>query len=209
MAEVNTGGDDHGKKKGGKVHAKKQSTRIDMTPMVDLAFLLLTFFMLTATFNKPQVMEINMPVPPTGPQDLGTPVPKELTTTILIGKDNRLFYYDGELVVDGSNIKKSDFSKEGIRDLLISKNKKVYDLVNEKKQELKEGKIADSTYTKEVSAIKKNLAGNQGRVVIIKPEDESAYENLIKILDEMAITNVATFAIAVITPEEEALIANK
>lgn len=206
MAEVNTGGDDHGKKKGGKVHAKKQSTRIDMTPMVDLAFLLLTFFMLTATFNKPQVMEINMPVPPTGPDDIGTPVPKEFTTTILIGKDNKLFYYDGDLLPDGSNIKKSDFSKEGIRDLLISKNKKVYELVNEKKQELKDGKIVDSVYTKEVSAIKKNIVGNQGRVVIIKPQDDSAYENLIKILDEMAITNVATFAIAEITPAEVELL---
>lgn len=207
MAEVNTGGDE-GKKKGGKVHAKKQSTRIDMTPMVDLAFLLLTFFMLTATFNKPQVMEINMPVPPKPEDPIGTPVPKELTTTILIGKDNRLFYYDGEMMADGSNIKKSDFSKEGMRKLLIEKNQRVYDLVNEKKQELKEGKIADSTYTKEVSKIKKT-AENRGRVVIIKPEGESQYEDLIKILDEMAITNVATFAIAVITPEEVALIANK
>lgn len=207
MAEVNTGGDDHGKKKGGKVHAKKQSTRIDMTPMVDLAFLLLTFFMLTATFNKPQIMEINMPVPPKG-DEKPNPVPKDLTTTILIGKDNRLFYYDGEMMPDGSNIKKSDFSKEGIRKLLIEKNQRVYDLVNEKKQELKEGKIADSVYTKEVSKIKK-ATENRGRVVIIKPEGEAQYEDLIKILDEMAITNVATFAIAVITPEEVALIANK
>jgi biopolymer transport protein ExbD len=64
MAEVSQGGGGGGHKKGGKVRAKKASTKIDMTPMVDLAFLLLTFFMLTTTFNKPQTMEITMPEKP-------------------------------------------------------------------------------------------------------------------------------------------------
>ena len=61
MAEISdSGGGGHGKK-GGKVRAKKQSTRVDMTPMVDLAFLLLTFFMLSTTLTTPQVMEISLP----------------------------------------------------------------------------------------------------------------------------------------------------
>ena len=60
MAEIiaNEGG--HGKKKG-KARAKKHGTHIDMTPMVDLACLLLTFFMLTTAFSKPKVMEIVLP----------------------------------------------------------------------------------------------------------------------------------------------------
>lgn len=59
MAEVNTGdGGGHGKHD--KKRAKKASTKIDMTPMVDLAFLLLTFFVLTSTFNKAKTMEINL-----------------------------------------------------------------------------------------------------------------------------------------------------
>ncbi|HSH66918.1 MAG TPA: biopolymer transporter ExbD, partial [Bacteroidia bacterium] len=63
MAEVNTGdGGGHGKHD--KKRAKKASTRIDMTPMVDLAFLLLTFFVLTSTFSKPKTMEINFPAKP-------------------------------------------------------------------------------------------------------------------------------------------------
>ena len=61
MAEIQGGGGGHGKKKGGKVRAKKQSTKVDMTPMVDLAFLLLTFFILTSTFNKAKTMEVTMP----------------------------------------------------------------------------------------------------------------------------------------------------
>ena len=60
MAEISQGSG----KKDGKVRSKKTSTRIDMTPMVDLAFLLLTFFVMTTTLNKPQTMEITMPEKP-------------------------------------------------------------------------------------------------------------------------------------------------
>ncbi len=62
MSEIQQKADSGGK--GGKKRAKKMSTKIDMTPMVDLAFLLLTFFMLTTTFNKPNVMQVTMPIKP-------------------------------------------------------------------------------------------------------------------------------------------------
>src|SRR4028118_1947505 len=75
---------------GGRRRAKKMSTKIDMTPMVDLAFLLLTFFMLTTTFAKPTVMQLNMPV-----RDKPTPVPGSRALTIILGKNHQVHYFFG------------------------------------------------------------------------------------------------------------------
>ena len=63
MSAVESGGGSKSHGRGGKKHKKKRrlSIRIDMTPMVDVAFLLLTFFMLTTYFSKPQTMELNLP----------------------------------------------------------------------------------------------------------------------------------------------------
>ena len=92
MAEVNTGdGGGHGKHD--KKRAKKASTRIDMTPMVDLAFLLLTFFVLTSTFSKPKTLEINYPADPKDPTK-NQKVNNALT--FLMSKDDALYYYTGE-----------------------------------------------------------------------------------------------------------------
>ena len=59
MAELNTG--DSGSSKGGKVRSKKQNSKVDLTAMVDLAFLLITFFMLTTSLSKPQSMDLGLP----------------------------------------------------------------------------------------------------------------------------------------------------
>lgn len=90
MAEVQSNEQDSGK--GGKhkkVRAKKQSTHIDMTPMVDLAFLLLTFFMMTTTFGKPKTMEINMPVKP----ENETKTEVNNAVTVLLSGDNNIYWY--------------------------------------------------------------------------------------------------------------------
>src|SRR4026209_1642452 len=94
MAEISNeqGGAEKGKHK--KVRAKKSSTHIDMTPMVDLAFLLLTFFMLTTTFSKPKTMEINMPVKPDKPEE-EQKIKESQALTILLSANNKIVWYTG------------------------------------------------------------------------------------------------------------------
>src|SRR3954470_1101293 len=102
MSEVQS--NDSGGGKGGKhnkVRAKKNSTHIDMTPMVDLAFLLHTFFMLTTTFSKPKTMEIVMPVKPDKPE---VELKINNAVTVLLGDKNRIFWYYGEFKPDETQL---------------------------------------------------------------------------------------------------------
>ena len=122
MAEVNTGGG--GGKKGGKKRAKKVSTKIDMTPMVDLAFLLITFFMLTTTFSKPQTMEVNMPDKTENNEQQALKESKALT--IILGEDNKVYYFTG---LTNPKVELTDYSAEGIRKVLFEKNKQIKDMV--------------------------------------------------------------------------------
>src|SRR6185312_16128217 len=106
MAEVSTGGG----KKDGKKRAKKVSTKIDMTPMVDLAFLLITFFMLTTTFNKPQTMEVNMPDKTENNEQ--QPLKESKVLTIILGENDKVYYYTG---LTNPKVELTDYSTEGIR----------------------------------------------------------------------------------------------
>lgn len=114
MAEIDSGG---GGKKDKKVRSKKSSTKVDMTPMVDLAFLLITFFMLTTTLNKPQAKQVFMP-------DNTTKEKKEIdddnVITIVIGENDKLYYYTG---AKKPQVSSTDYSPEGIRHVLNKKNK--------------------------------------------------------------------------------------
>src|ERR1700759_3493317 len=115
MAEIDSGGGGDHKKGPGVKKAKKLSTRVDMTPMVDLGFLLITFFIFTATLSSPTTMNLNMPKD-TDKKDDETKIKQSGALTILLGKDNHVFYYEGELATDGSNFKTSSFS--AIRDII-------------------------------------------------------------------------------------------
>jgi biopolymer transport protein ExbD len=91
MAELDTSGG--GKHKGGKVRTKKKATRVDLTAMVDLAFLLITFFILTTTLNKPKAQELIMPDKDDTHQQL--PVPETRTMTLLLGANDKLEWFVG------------------------------------------------------------------------------------------------------------------
>lgn len=106
--------------KGGKKRAKKMSVHLDMTPMVDLAFLLLTFFMLTTTFSKPQTMEINMPVKPDN-EDEQIALKASNAMTIVLGENDRIYYYFGlGDPAENPEVLTTDYSSNGIRKVLIS-----------------------------------------------------------------------------------------
>ncbi|HEX2866497.1 MAG TPA: biopolymer transporter ExbD [Ignavibacteriales bacterium] len=129
MAELDTSkGGGHGK--GKKKRGKKMSTRIDFTPMVDLGFLLVTFFMLTTTFSKPQTMEINLPVKPKAEDkaDQQPSVKASKTMTVILGENNKVFWYMG-LPTDDPDVKLTSFSETGIRKDLLDQDKMIKDMV--------------------------------------------------------------------------------
>ena len=148
-------------------HRKKQMLRIHMTPMVDLAFLLLTFFMLTTTFNKPQTMEITMPEK-VQKDDKQPMVNEKKVLTVVLGEKDKVYWYVG---VTEPKVNLTSFSKEGVRKVLIEHNQQIKEMI-----------------------------------VLIKPMDKSRYKNVVDILDEMSIANVARYALVDVTPDDEVLI---
>lgn len=185
MAELNTG--DGGGGKGGKVRSKKQNSKVDLTAMVDLAFLLITFFMLTTSLSKPQSMDLSLPdKDPNEKDNKDTKVDENRTMTVILGEDNKMVYYMGLLATPKVGPKDITYGKDGIRRELLTQKKAV---------------LAYST------ALGKP---KNGIIVIIKPTKKSNYRNLVDILDEMAISGVETYAIVPeFTPEETKLIDKK
>jgi biopolymer transport protein ExbD len=119
MAEINSN-TNRGNKKGAR--STKVSTKIDMTPMVDLAFLLITFFMLTTTFNKPSTMEVNMP----DKKIDVTPVSSRRTLTFILAKDNRVYWYQGDNTAETMKLEKLDFTNTAtLRKVLMEESLKI------------------------------------------------------------------------------------
>jgi len=180
MAELNTGG---GGGDGKKVRSKKSNPGVDLTAMVDLAFLLITFFMLTTTLSKPQSMPLAMPDKEDVPEkENNTPIPEDRMMTILIGKDNKILWYMGMLKTPRMQPTEAAFGKNSIR-----------------KEILKNTAYAKKFTTKP----------DEGLIVNIKASDAASYKNLVDILDEMAINKVQLYAIGDITPEEITLLKDK
>lgn len=129
MASIDSGGGESGHKKGpGVKKAKKLSTRVDMTPMVDLGFLLITFFIFTATMSSPAAMQLFMPKDTDKKEELNK-AKESGALTVLLGKGNQVYYYEGQLLPDGSNFKTSSFDPEtGIRSVIMRKKKSVADV---------------------------------------------------------------------------------
>jgi biopolymer transport protein ExbD len=101
-----------------KVRVKKQSTRIDMTPMVDLAFLLLTFFILTSTFNHHKIMQVDMPEKVENPDQL-QPVSEEHILNLVLAENNKIFWWMGLT----PPAEMTSYSSDGVRRILLEKNR--------------------------------------------------------------------------------------
>ncbi len=129
MSSIEGGGDDGGQKKGpGVKKAKKMSTRVDMTPMVDLGFLLITFFIFTTTMAQPTAMNLFMPKDVDKPEDQNK-VKESGAFTILLGKQDVVYFYEGLDPATEGNFRTATFKT--IRDEIIRKKQstKVDDLV--------------------------------------------------------------------------------
>jgi biopolymer transport protein ExbD len=144
----------------GKVRATKHSTKIDMTPMVDLAFLLLTFFILTTTFNDPRALELSMP------HDDGTTseITADNVLNLVVAENNRIYWWIG---LEGK-VSATNYSNSGLRKLLLERKK-----------------------------------ARPKTMILIKPKDNSKYENVIDVLDEIRITTTERYAIVDFTAADK------
>lgn len=150
----------------GKLKRTRASVHIDMTPMVDLAFLLLTFFIMTTTLMKHSVLEIRQPA--SDPEDRHTDVNQEKVLNLVLADDDRIYWYMG---LPGGAASMTDYSGSGIRRLLSTKKAMVKELY-----------------------------------VFIKASDQSRYQNMIDILDEVAIADINNYYMLTLEAEDKKLI---
>jgi biopolymer transport protein ExbD len=189
MAEIQQK-DDGGGKKG---KQKKFNIHVDFTPMVDMNMLLITFFMLCTTMSKPQTMEISMPRKDVISEDEQEKVKASNAITVLLGKNDKVFYYFGEPTYDDPGLlKETNFSGEGLRAVLLGRNQEVVQQMKELKSKKERLEVSLEDYKTQSIEIKKN---KNSPVVMIKASDFSTYKNMIDALDEMQICNIGRYAI--------------
>ena len=160
--------------------------------------LLITFFMLCTSMSKPQTMEISMPRKDLLNEQEQNKVKASKAITILLGKEGKVYYYVGEPNYDDPDLlKETDFSSNGLRALLLGRNRFVVQKIRELKQKRANLEITNEEYMKQSSEIRKD---KDSPVVLIKATDFASYKNLIDALDEMQICNIGRYAIMDITP---------
>lgn len=162
----------------GVARMKRHSLKTDMTPMVDLGFLLITFFVMTVRMSEPVVDKLNMPKD--GPS---MPVGMSAALTILLHTDNTIYYYHGdwETALAKNEIKKTNFDvRNGIGKI-----------IREKQQALDILQQSDPS-----------LEGRKGLMLLIKASSEASYSNIIDLLDETTINNVGKYALLKLEEKE-------
>lgn len=178
--ETSSGG---GKHKGGK-RAKKMSTRVDLTAMVDLGFLLITFFMLATTMNKPKTMEVNKPAKEDDKKIEEPPIKMSKTVTFMMGNTNKVYWYVAPDEIDANTsleLDSVDYSKEGLRKVILRRQ----------------------------AEVQQQWGNKDDLFVMIKPLPGSKLKNTVDMLDEMSITGVKRYAILEANDPVDSLVAIK
>lgn len=173
-----------GRHRAGVKRMKRHHLKIDMTPMVDLGFLLISFFVMTVEMSRPSVAKLNMPKDSSEP---GTEVQESAALTLLLGHDRTVWYYHGkwEDAVKENKIMQSSFSyKDGIGAAIREKQ----------------------------ILLDANPAMAKGRdelTIMMKPADNANYTGIVDVLDEIAINNVKRYALMKITEAEKQFLKQK
>lgn len=203
LAQDNGGG-------GGKKRPKKAPARIDMTPMVDLGFLLLTFFVLTSTFAKPKMMSLVYPAKEKKDQPINPDENKVNNAITFILSKDRVFYYKGEFYPEGNakgkpatQLIETDFGPQGIRKLLADENKFVIRKKIELDAKLQRKEINDSIYKKEIIEAKKDPKALK---VLVKTDMKAKTINFIDVIDELYISSIGVIAPVDLMNSEQALL---
>lgn len=210
MANIDTGEDNAKKGK-----PKKETLRVDFTPMVDMNMLLITFFMLVTTLSKPQVMEIAMPSDQKVADEQAPKVKESKAITLLLGEEDKVYYYLGNLDENAYNdytvLKETTYSSntsnEGLRSILLERNADAVTRMRDLKLERSEkgNRMPEEEFRERSKEIKGNM---DALTVIIKPMATSNYKNLVDALDEMQICSVGKYAIMDVTEGERFLVEN-
>jgi biopolymer transport protein ExbD len=196
-------------KSGGKRKAKKHAPHIDMTPMVDLMCLLITFFMLTTAFAKAKVMEIVLPED----QKDNAEAPRisaSRTLNIVLGPDNKIYTYPGTVKAEDYNnlppLQETDYSADGIRTMLLERNATLAKNIEDFKNQVLTGKlvISQDSLANSIKQLKK--VDDTGPIVLIKAYKKATYGNMVDILDEMNICGIAIYMLVDITWFEEKMV---
>jgi biopolymer transport protein ExbD len=195
------------KSKGGKKKPKKGEARVDMTPMVDLMSLLITFFMLTAAFSKPKVMEIVLPEKIKKNEKVEPPkIAESRTLNIILGPEDKVFWYPGKADPDVTVLQETDFSDEGIRQVLLDRNRALFRKIADFEDQVIRGEIniKQDSLRSAISQLKKD--DDTGPIVLIKAYKTARYKNFVDIIDEMSIVGIARYTFTDIDWIEEKLV---
>jgi biopolymer transport protein ExbD len=168
-----------------------------MTPMVDLMCLLITFFMLTTAFSKAKIMEINLPEKLKDPTVEPPKISASRTLNIILGPDNKLYWYPGSVKAEDYNnlppLQETDFSANGIRPLLLERNRALFKKIDDFKNQVLTGKLIMTQDSVQRAVSKLKTDDDTGPIVLIKAYKKANYGNFVDILDEMNICGIARY----------------